>query len=185
MWAAGWEPRLRLPAQDYGEAGIPAERHLDRHGGTAIYRGEQLSYEIVNGFAVHGGDMVLGPAEQVAGEHWGPISRKAAPGGWPDRRDISPVDSEGLWPDGIIPYVIDTGFSEQGRRDIQMAINEWNAKTVVELVQRTTEPDFVRFVPRPLSPIRYALQRSIGTKGRRAIDLAPRTRRVRCEYCDP
>ena len=157
--------QVHSPAQDYGEAGIPAERHLGRHGGTAIYRGEQLSYEIVNGFAVHGGDMVLGPAEQVAGEHRGLISRKAARGGWPDRRDISPVDSEGLWPNRMIPYVIDTGFSEQGRRDIQTAIDECNAKTVIELVQRTTELDFVAFVPRSLSPSSTLCAARLGRKG--------------------
>ena len=139
-------------ARDNVESGIPAEHHSARRSGIAILRGEQLSYEIVNGFAVHGGEMVLGPVEQVARDYRSRISRNAAPVGWPDRRDISRVDAEGLRPDGTIPYVMYTELSEEAQREVQRGIDEWNAKTVVELIQRTTEPDFVRFVPRPFHP---------------------------------
>ena len=55
----------------------------------------------------------------------------------------------GLWPEGIIPYEIDSGFPEAALQDLRRAIEEWNTKTVITLVKRTGETDFVRFRPGP------------------------------------
>ena len=116
-----------------------------RRTGVALHRGRALRYEVLNGLAVHDGDIVLGTVEEVVAENRRSVAMKDAPDPWPVRRHISAVEDKFLWPDGIVPYVIDPGFSEVGLRSIQAAIDEWNSHTVVTLVERTTEPDFVRF----------------------------------------
>ena len=123
------------------------------HTGVAIHHGQELHYEVIDGLAVHGGDMVLGPVEEVAAEHQRRRSTKAVAGSPPVRRDLASIEDEFLWPDGVIPYVIESGFSPRGLSDIEKAIHEWNSKTVITLVQRTTETDYVRFLPTGLAPV--------------------------------
>ena len=117
--------------------------------GVALYRGQELHFEVIDGMAVHGGDMVLGTVEEVLEEQQRLRARKDSTGLWPTRRDLASVEDERLWPDGVIPYVIDPSFAEQALKNIDEAINEWNSKTVITLVKRTTEPDYVRFRPKP------------------------------------
>ena len=133
--------------------------------GVALSRGQELHYEIVDGLAVHGGDMVLGPVEEVVAEQPRRPSTKVSTGSWPDRRDLAAVEDELLWPDGIIPYVIEAGFTEKALSDIELAIQEWNTKTVITLVQRTTESDYVRFLPRGFRPSEPYCRANLGRKG--------------------
>ena len=140
--APGQVPPTGYLATDSGGAdGYGAVRRT----GVALQRGRALRYEVINGMAVHDGDIVLGTVEEVVSENRGSVVMKEAMGPWPVRRDISAVEDKFLWPDGIIPYVIDPDFNEVGVRNIQAAIDDWNSHTVVTLVERTTEPDFVRF----------------------------------------
>ena len=133
--------------------------------GTAIYRGQELHYEVIDGWAVHGGDMVLGTVEEVLEERRRLRSAKASPGSWPARRELAPVEDEHLWPDGIIPYVIEPGFTAIGLKKIDEAIREWNSKTVITLVERTTEQDYVRFLPKAYRPFEPYCRASLGRKG--------------------
>ena len=118
-----------------------------RRTGVALYRGRSLRCEAINGMAVHDGDIVLGTVEEVVAENQRGLEIKGTTGSWPVRRDISPVEDKSFWPDGVVPYVIDPGFSDRGVQTIQAAIDEWNSRTVITLVERTTESDFVRFLP--------------------------------------
>lgn len=115
--------------------------------GVAIFRGQALEYEVVDGWAVHGGDMVLGTVEEVRAAYQRSGAAKMPTAGWPHRRNLSAAEDEFLWPDAVIPYVIAPGFNEQALADIRNAIDEWNTKTLVMLVERTTELDFVHFRP--------------------------------------
>ena len=133
--------------------------------GVAIHRGQGLHYEIIDGLAVHGGDMVLGSVEEVAGEHQRRRSMKAVTGSWPERRDLASAEDEFLWPGGVIPYVIEAGFSQEGLSDIEKAIHEWNSKTVITLVQRTTESDYVRFLPTGVRPSDRYCRAQLGRRG--------------------
>ena len=144
----------------------PAEaRRGARSGGTALYRGHELRYEVVNGFAVHGGDMVLGTVDEVHRQYTRQISTKRLPSEWPVRRDLAPVEEHWLWPDGIVPYVIDPGFTEEASQEIQEAIDHWNTNTVITLVPRMEEPDFVRIVPRSISPSKTNCRAHVGRRG--------------------
>ena len=119
---------------------------------TTVFRGRELSYEVIDGMAIHGGDIILGTAEEAAAAspHHGPtVSRKSkARLAAPDRLSAATAfESEYLWPGGVIPYVIDHDVSNS--QDVLRAIEEWNSKTMISLVERTTEEDYVRFKSAP------------------------------------
>lgn len=100
-------------------------------------------YEVVDGLAIHDGDIVLGTEEEVAG-----YSRLVAPSRHRDTpREIALPHSEpSLWPDGVVPYVIDEALPEGAAESVRAAISEWNAKTVITLTPRASETDFIVFV---------------------------------------
>ena len=151
------------PEQGNAASGLAAAPFV--RTGVAIYRGQDLNYEIVDGLAVHGGDVVLGPVEVVVAEHLRRPSTKVLTGSWPDRRDLAAADDGLLWPDGIIPYVIEAGFTDEALSDIELAIQEWNTKTVITLVQRTIESDYVRFQPKGFRPSEPYCRAYLGRKG--------------------
>ena len=86
--------------------------------GVAIYRGQELRYEVVDGLAIHGGDKILGTVEEVAAEYRRWRSIKTPTAYWLERRDISAVEDKYLWPNGRVPYVIDPGFEEEQLQDL-------------------------------------------------------------------
>lgn len=100
-----------------------------------------LPYTVVDGMAVHAGDIVLSTAEELAAASDAP---KAGLGP-PTRRSIARSDDSFLWPDGIIPYEIDAGFSPEQTQKIDAAIREWNEKTVISLQPRSEQADYARF----------------------------------------
>ena len=118
----------------------PSDRVL-----TTSFRGRELSYVVIHGMAVHAGDMVLGRVDDLQ-----PRPPLAASGKSPDpsfarRRDLSPTGQKYLWPEGVVPYVIDSDVSAEQRHRIEEAIRAWNDKTVLSLVVRATESNYVRF----------------------------------------
>ena len=116
---------------------------------------------------IRDGDMVLGVPETAAKARVNRQSAASVGDRWIPRRDIAAVSaaSELLWPEGIIPFVIEPGFTEGARRDIEEAVRHWNSKTVVQLVPRKAESDFVRFRPEPLKPNHGACVAEVGRKG--------------------
>lgn len=170
---------LGMAAAVLGQPAIPADRGVIFgqaaapviRTGIAIYRGQELRYEIVDGLAIHGGDMVLGTVEEVAAKYRRRRSKELSPSAWIERRDISAVEDRYLWPDGRVPYVIDPGFEEKALHNIREGIDEWNSKTVISLVERTTETDYVRF--RPLLDSLVCLADLGKTGGEQFILLSP------------
>ena len=112
---------------------------------TTLFRGRELSYVVIDGMAVHGGDMVLGSVREL--EPQPPLvgAEKSAGPEFRVRRDLSPHSQEHLWPEGIVPYVIDGDVSTEQRQNIEQAIRAWNDRTVLSLVPRSAEPNYVRF----------------------------------------
>ena len=87
--------------------------------------GEDIEAEVRDGLLVVSGDMVIGQAGRGAFSGLGRT-----------------------WPGAVVPYVVDD--DERLRNDLlDEAIAEWNDRTVVELVPRTNESDYVRFVYGP------------------------------------
>ena len=108
------------------------------------FRGRELSYVVIDGMAVHGGDMVLGRIEDLRPPPTRE-SRKNRDLEGPTRRTLTAKEEEYLWPEGIVPYVIDDDVSVEQSQRIGEAIGEWNDKTVISLVLRTMQPNYLRF----------------------------------------
>lgn len=111
--------------------------------GIANFRGMALPYTVIDGMAVHAGDIVLGPTIDLEPA---PSAVSLAPGlDPPTPRHLAPQADEFLWPNGIIPYVIDAEVPPDQADKIRAAIREWNEKTVISLQVRTEQADYVRF----------------------------------------
>ena len=107
---------------------------------TGVYQGQLVTYEVIDGLAIWDGDIILGTPEELSPEPF-PTAGNPLDG----RNKISAVSSkEGLWPGGIIPYVIDPELTNPYVAD---AIQHWNENTVIRLVERTNQPNWVRFRP--------------------------------------
>ena len=92
---------------------------------------------------MHDGDIVLGTAEEAAAAER--ALQTQTPG--PARRNLALSENPRLWPGGVVPYVVDEALPEGAAASVRAAIEEWNERTVIALVQRSTEADYVRFVP--------------------------------------
>jgi hypothetical protein len=79
----------------------------------------RISYEETDGINVAEGDMIL------------PVHLDSA------------TSLGRYWPNGTIPYVIDTSLPSNDR--VTQAIAHWMAKTIIKFVPRTTEVDYVQF----------------------------------------
>ena len=82
-----------------------------------------LSYEVVQGYAVAEGDMVLGRVDG-SGRLEVPIQR----------RGLGQASLFDRWPDGIVPYRFSPKLTAIQKRHVQSAIDKLNARTRVELV---------------------------------------------------
>jgi Astacin (Peptidase family M12A) len=93
--------------------------------------GEQdIHYVVQDGVAITQGDVIVPWSDFVD-----------AAGG----RSATITRGGGLWPSGNVPYVIDANLPNQQR--VLDAIQHWNTRTAVRLYPRTSERDYVKFVP--------------------------------------
>ncbi len=98
-----------------------------------------FNYEIIQGFAVFEGDILLGKVD-----HTGSVPQKLMP------RGLGRSDAFGRWPDGIVPYQAPTDNSTTQQDRIAQAIEHWTANTNISFVERTSEnqdqyPNYLRF----------------------------------------
>ena len=107
---------------------------------TGVYQGQAVTYEVVDGLAIWDGDIILGTPEELSPEPAPTLGNPL------DRRNkISTISiKERLWPSGIIPYVIDPDLENPNVPD---AIRHWEENTSIRFVERTDQPNWVRFVP--------------------------------------
>ena len=110
---------------------------------TTMFRGQELTYTVMEGQAVYGGDIILGTVEQAAAAAPAVVVTSAQPTALLSAQQAADGEQENLWPNGIIPYVIDPDVSNA--EDVLRAIEVWNSRTVISLVERATEQDYVRF----------------------------------------
>jgi hypothetical protein len=110
------------------ELGRPVERRV------SVYRGMAIEHEVVDGFAIWQGDILLGPVHELE-EYRGEKTQL----------DRSAVGATNKWPGGVIPYTIDPTIPSQAR--ITDAIAHWNTQLAgsISLVPRTNESYYVTF----------------------------------------
>jgi uncharacterized protein (TIGR03437 family) len=99
------------------------------------YRGEPVQFRDYNGQALVEGDMLLGPVEELL------VPPSMAKG---ERLSVAVSGDRFRWTDRIIPYEVDPAIPSPDR--IQRAVEAWNTQTVVRLVPRGSEANYVRFV---------------------------------------
>ena len=107
---------------------------------TGVYRGQVVTYEVIDGLAIWDGDIILGTPEELS-----PVNVAAHGNTLDNRNKILAVSSkERLWPGGIIPYVIDPELENPHVPD---AIRHWEQNTPIRFVERTDQPNWVHFIP--------------------------------------
>jgi uncharacterized protein (TIGR03437 family) len=107
---------------------------------SGYFRGKPVSYEVVNGYAITEGDIVLGTAEELAASKPG-----AEPSSKSGSRDAIAIPfTQYRWTAGVIPYAIDSDVPSQKR--ITDGIQHWIDNTGLQLIPRTSDmPNYVRF----------------------------------------
>lgn len=118
---------------------IPA---LTGETGSGMYYGDtfstELDYQVVDGWALFEGDIVLGTAQEMET--------------LPDTDGIAYgcIITGHRWPNGVVPYMLDSDLDNTTRREIAEAMSHWMSNTDILFVLRdsTNEdqyPDYVRF----------------------------------------
>ncbi len=97
-------------------------------GGTR----QRLSYRYVQGHVVVDGDIIVSRDDDLDG-----VATV--------QQGVAAVTSNGLWPNGVVPYVIDPALPNPSR--VTNAIAVWHAKTKVKFVKRTNEAAYVLIRP--------------------------------------
>lgn len=110
---------------------------------TGVYKGKRVTFEVVDGLAVVEGDIILGTAEDLKLPESGQQVIEKPKDYQPKALVIADDFSERLWPEGVIPYAIDDSLPNPQR--VLDAIEHWNSKSTIRLVERTDEPDWVNF----------------------------------------
>ena len=107
---------------------------------TGVYRGQRVTYQVINGLAVVEGDIILGTPEELEPPSGPQVIKE------PDARQkaVATSDPETLWPEGVVPYTIDGGLPEPQR--VLDAIEHWYDNTLIRFVERTNETDWINFV---------------------------------------
>ncbi len=122
---------------------------------TAIFRGQQITYEVRDGLAIYQGDIILGKAEDVAAATFvGPATAHSAGAKSlrPESVSITPNFSSptGLWPvvNGVaqVPYTI-TPVNSANTANINAAITESNTQLagVLQWVPASGQANQVNF----------------------------------------
>lgn len=117
---------------------------------------EPVRYSVVNGIALFQGCIDMGPVDEVearAAEVRGQLSSLApqADGRPPVPLEMKgigvPTNSQFLWPNGVVPFVVDGGLPDPGR--VAQAVDHIHENTGIRFVARTTQANYVRFVRNP------------------------------------
>jgi len=90
---------------------------------------QTVTYEKLDGQAILEGDILLNLQD----------------GQTRSGQSVGRQDASYRWPNGLIPYVIDPNLPNSER--VTYAISHWESKTSLRFKPRTTETDYVRFVP--------------------------------------
>ncbi len=102
---------------------------------TGIFRGREVTYEVIDDLAVVEGDIVIGKAGQLG-------QSKDSSG---ERDGVGITGSFFRWPNGVIPYYIPPSFPNPSR--IVDAVRHWNETMggVIRFVERRSERNYVTF----------------------------------------
>jgi hypothetical protein len=105
--------------------------------------GREVSYVIDGPYAVAQGDIIIGTATQV--ETLRVAHENGKSGALPQSlRQVFGAIGPQLWPNGIIYYTIDPSVTDTA--PLLAGLAQWNSMTPLQVLPRTNQPDYVRFV---------------------------------------
>ena len=99
-----------------------------------------VNYEIVNGQAVMEGDIILGPPATLAFTYGMPRVNSGYMKG-----AVTLKDKSHLWPNGEIPYIIDSSVSPKKVEYINWAISQVNETALTVRPRTPADKDYVKF----------------------------------------
>jgi hypothetical protein len=108
---------------------------------TAHFSDESVTYEVIDGLAVYEGDIVLGSAAEVEALASEGLSAQSIG----IRNSLT--NHAYRWESRVVPYRLSTSLSATTRTFIEAAIQHWEEKTPIHFVPRTTETDYLYFIP--------------------------------------
>src|SRR5712692_2795290 len=76
---------------------------------TGYYHGRQVTYQVIDGLAIYQGDIILGKAAEIEADE---STGSKAPA---DIKAAFTSLAARLWPNGVVPYVIDADLPNQSR----------------------------------------------------------------------
>ena len=118
---------------------------------TTVWRGWEVTYEVIDGWAVHDGDILLGRVEEIeAAGARSALSGGGAPGSGQRRDALAVISDHGLWPGGVIPYRFPEDATDEERAWVLAAMEDWSSRTVISFVPWTGQPEWLelrRFLP--------------------------------------
>lgn len=103
-------------------------------------------FEDVEGMGIFEGDIILGHTEDLMVEPTGSTGDETVPYG------VVVTGEQFRWPGGVVPYVLNPELTSNLRQRILDAIEHWEERTAIDLVERTPAnerdfPDWVEFTP--------------------------------------
>ncbi len=125
-----------------------------RHGS---WRGKPITYQVVNGWALVEGDILLAPASEVEA-----FSARKDPAA---RQTSATTGQLSFWPGGVVAYNIDSLLPNPGR--VLAAIRHWEERTPIRFVERTNESSWVTFRSDP-----SGCNANVGRGGQTYVNLA-------------
>jgi hypothetical protein len=141
-----------------------------------------VQYAVIDGRAIFDSCIDMGPVEeveieaaliraQIATELASPLHAEEPNESPTDDPDLElmgvglPTDSSRLWPNGIVPFVVNSSLQNAGR--INQAIAHLRERTAIRLVPRTNQTNFVEFIGADVNQSRIGM---VG--GRQVIRLS-------------
>ena len=114
--------------------------------GQGVYRGRPVTFQVVDGLAIIEGDIILGRVEDLTSSQKPLQEIQAKKQGRGDKKEaVSRTGEDFRWPDGMMPYTINADDLPDPQRVLD-AIEHWNENTVIQMVERTDEENWVHFV---------------------------------------
>ena len=111
----------------------------------------QVRFEVVDGYAIGYGDVVLGRVKEQGGSRFGFYRPTAAR----------------IWPSNEIPYLFAEGLANKA--EVEKAIRHFNEKTVIKFVPHSDQPNTLEFVKFEKNCASYLGM----TGGRQPVFLSP------------
>jgi hypothetical protein len=101
---------------------------------------QEVFVQVVDGMAIHQGDILLGPVSQVGARYGRPRTDTTV------FRATAVSDESYLWPGGVVPYTFDGSLSAQDRSRLTAAIERLNQTELTLRPATSADRDSVLFV---------------------------------------